>query len=417
MKKTIAPFFLFMLLASKPGISQNLLFDNYNTSNSPIPGQTFFDAGFSSDQSLWLSCEQGLIECRPPLQWTLHPLPSQSLPSGNQLTVDKKDHVWVSSYGGLCRWHPQRKWTFYSSHNAPLPGIVLDMATDDDNNKWVLVKDGGVARLDSNENWQYIPEAIQGISLQGARRVCCARRQVYVSTHDLGLFEYKNGWFRPLLYQGTLITDISDMAVDAQGDLWISQANARLLHFKNGTFSAYAMPRPADGSEPAEFMAISCKATASPELYIGTRSSKLYAFSAGVFTQVSSQLSWPNKMLCDHSGRLVLASPFSGLFYEIPGPTSVHEGQPETRETPASAGSLYPNPSNGFMHYRAMQEHAALSGIRVYNVCGKMLYSDKLSISPGADTDIDLSALAAGLYFVQVGPPELKQVHKIIIIK
>lgn len=71
--------------------------------------------------------------------------------------------------------------------------------------------------------------------------------------------------------------------------------------------------------------------------------------------------------------------------------------------------TVYPNPSNGFYTISGIK---AKANLLVFNALGKEIYS---SITTGTSEQINLSALAKGIYFLRIAGSDDEETHKIII--
>jgi uncharacterized delta-60 repeat protein len=71
--------------------------------------------------------------------------------------------------------------------------------------------------------------------------------------------------------------------------------------------------------------------------------------------------------------------------------------------------NVYPNPSNGLYTISGIK---ANTNLVVYNALGEEIYA---SITTGTSEQINLSALAKGIYFLRIAGPDDEETHKIII--
>jgi len=72
---------------------------------------------------------------------------------------------------------------------------------------------------------------------------------------------------------------------------------------------------------------------------------------------------------------------------------------------------LYPNPNDGIF---AISSNNVLSSIEIYNLTGKLLYSNN-NLKRQTSVDIDLSDLQKGIYFARIQDSKQVVTEKIII--
>ena len=76
---------------------------------------------------------------------------------------------------------------------------------------------------------------------------------------------------------------------------------------------------------------------------------------------------------------------------------------------------VFPNPSAGILHVTVTGYDASAS-LRVLNVIGNEVYRESLSASePRVSRTIDLSNLAAGLYYVKIESGPYAEMRKVVI--
>ncbi len=76
--------------------------------------------------------------------------------------------------------------------------------------------------------------------------------------------------------------------------------------------------------------------------------------------------------------------------------------------------NLYPNPSNGIINIEA-SKISGLLDFQIINIAGQTIYSDKIYIPEQQNTELNLSWLKKGIYFLKIQNEENNSVKKLII--
>lgn len=87
-----------------------------------------------------------------------------------------------------------------------------------------------------------------------------------------------------------------------------------------------------------------------------------------------------------------------------------------TQSTTYKTGEFYPNPTTGIVHlnYQSVINGAIIINVR--NLAGQLVQTDNLAVSTGNNNlEINLSALIAGIYFIEVQNQSERAYHKVIL--
>ncbi len=140
----------------------------YNSSNSPLISNKIKDIELDRNGNLWGAFYKGIFKLEDD-NWTM--FDSSSTPFLNynitKIKVDSKNEIWINaldttlrlsimgtSYGnGITRFDGSN-WKNYNISNSDLPSnTVLDFLIDEEDNIWCGAYDGGLSKLDTNDDW------------------------------------------------------------------------------------------------------------------------------------------------------------------------------------------------------------------------------------------------------------------------
>ena len=77
--------------------------------------------------------------------------------------------------------------------------------------------------------------------------------------------------------------------------------------------------------------------------------------------------------------------------------------------------NIYPNPSNGLFSLRISTTQLTNYNLVMRDLSGRIVYSNDLVVNGKYTENLDLTALANGIYFLQVNTPESSEIKKLII--
>ena len=119
----------------------------------------------------------------------------------------------------------------------------------------------------------------------------------------------------------------------------------------------------------------------------------------------TSTLSNPNHTYVDGGNYTVTLTAFNGDCSDVY--TFELSGVSVTENTATSSVSVYPNPSNGLLNLNIMSINSGVVLTNVYDVTGKLVYNQTLSVSQGSQViALDLEFLQNGLYFLTIDENE-----------
>ncbi len=148
---------------------------NYNTDNSPLPGNYIRDIAFDSHGNVWIGSDKGLVRFDRKENWTLYNTDNSEIPYDTFATLefDSEDVLWLGG-GGLTRFDGT-SWTSYNRDNSGISSNrIMDICEDDEGNLWLGTSPGGLVKYDRKDEWKVYDQSNSGI----------ARDNVYAVTVD-----------------------------------------------------------------------------------------------------------------------------------------------------------------------------------------------------------------------------------------
>jgi hypothetical protein len=119
----------------------------------------------------------------------------------------------------------------------------------------------------------------------------------------------------------------------------------------------------------------------------------------------TSTLSNPSHTYVDGGNYTVTLTAYNGDCSDVY--TFELSGVSVTENTATSSVSVYPNPSNGLLNLNIMSINNGVVLTNVYDVTGKLVYNQTLSVSQGSQViSLDLEFLQNGLYFLTIDENE-----------
>ncbi len=210
--------------------------------------KTFTDLEFDDDGNLWLAHIAGVNVCKDGNCKSFDK--KNGLLSNNvfALRKDSKGRMWVCTTKGISVYD-KGLWTFYDKKQGGLKGYVYDVAEDANGTFWAGTGKG-LYKLEGEE-WKmvephgpnvpgYLSVKCMAFDLDGTLWIGSTSNSVY--TMD------KNGMWNHYNYtnSGVLFGEIDDIAVAANGDVWIALEKGSTV----AKTASYSGGVPATGPDP-----------------------------------------------------------------------------------------------------------------------------------------------------------------------
>jgi ligand-binding sensor domain-containing protein len=177
---------------------------SYNPDNSGLPGDRVYALLVEESGALWVGTDRGLAHFDG-AEWTVYTDLNSPLPSAAVLSLGMAPDgaLWIGGMHDSIARLAAGEWKVYESWTSPLPrGRVWSIAIEDDGMAWFSVNPSGVVRLDGRA-----PE-------------------------DPASWTVYDG---PAL--GLLYPNVTQLAFDATGTLWVGTAGQGLLSFDGSAWT------------------------------------------------------------------------------------------------------------------------------------------------------------------------------------
>lgn len=129
---------------------------NYNSSNSPLPGNEVRDILWDGVNSQWIATNQGLARLTA-TGWTVYTSSNSFLPNNSVtcLAVDPNSNLWIGTDGGgVAMFDRGVSWQTFSVET----NVINDIAVDNTGSPWIAVQSFGLARYVGTSWTYYTPQ-------------------------------------------------------------------------------------------------------------------------------------------------------------------------------------------------------------------------------------------------------------------
>ena len=242
--------------------------------------------------NLWIGTNQGLHVFRHGLVTTDARLSGQAVTSIHE---DRDGMVWVGSTDGLVRITKQGQF----AKDEQINSAVWCVSEDSNGGLWVGTRDAGVIRLGNSSLMTYL---VDSVSNQSTWALYEDHQQRLWTGTSVGLSRWSDGRLLTVIPRKRLNGyDVSALAEDGSGSLWIGTDSDGLRRYRDGKLTAY---RTGQGLSHNDVRALYYDQQG--DLWIGTSGGGLNRFHQGVFTVYTTKNGLANDVvravLRDHAG-------------------------------------------------------------------------------------------------------------------
>ena len=216
--------------------AQTYNWQNYSTSNSPLPNNTIRTLLKGTGNDLWIGTDWGLCHFENN-QWSIYNQENSPLSDNNvrTLCLDQSNHLWIGTTSQGIFVFDGVNWTQYAMFNSGLPSnFIRTIATDHQGHMWIGTVEG-LVRFDGTEwtvwtidNAGFFTNNISSIAVD-------ANDTKIIGTINGGLLFYDNSSFEhlTLLEHGLPDNSTIDIAFDENGRPWYASPSGG-LYFDSG---------------------------------------------------------------------------------------------------------------------------------------------------------------------------------------
>ncbi|MCF8372448.1 MAG: T9SS type A sorting domain-containing protein [Bacteroidales bacterium] len=289
---------------------------SFTTSNSPIPFNKMYSMDIDTAGKVWVGTDvsgaNNHIACFDGSSWT------GWFTNGwiNGLSADNSGNVWTSINGDLQKWNGST-WTAYSPTSATLSWWAGPLYAAPDGSVWIK-NDASLLRFQGN-TWTEYTTANSGLPSTNITAFADNGTNLYIATSDQGYAIFNGSTFthvytgnsdlpadgiQAMSYRDNLLwlvcsggrlvkvagnvftvflninlAHASDLAIDGNGDVWISTNGEGLVHFDGQDFEV--IDNTVQPLIDIYNQLLSIEVDATDAVWIGNRSSGLVKYEPG----------------------------------------------------------------------------------------------------------------------------------------
>ncbi len=139
MKTLLLSEVLFFL--SINAFSQDIIWNNYTTQNSQLPGDFIHSIVVDTNNIKWIGTGNGLVKYNDE-EWIVYDTSNSDLPSNliNCLSLDNYGKLWVGTSQGLASFDGNN-WEVFTPDNSGIPAEIVTAVKPDSAGIWVGAMD------------------------------------------------------------------------------------------------------------------------------------------------------------------------------------------------------------------------------------------------------------------------------------
>ena len=228
--------------------------ERFDVRNTSLPSNSLLSLIFDSEGDMWIGTQNhGLVHFDGE-NWTTYDMLNSDLPDNRVFDIleDNKGRIWLGTRNGLVRIK-NNKWDVYQASNSKLPhNKVKSIERDAEGRVWVGTQ-AGLLRIENNR-WKVFTKNNSGLPANNIKAIALEKDKILWLGTPKGIVRVKNNnWkvyksnsFRSGFEEnGTVtsqtpgemnafFTDIRDMKVDGQGQVWVATKRGLLCLDKKG---------------------------------------------------------------------------------------------------------------------------------------------------------------------------------------
>lgn len=405
-------------------------FQVFNTENSGLPHNQVQSVAIDAQGNKWFGTYYGEVVKFDDVNWTVYNKHNSEIPGNYQITtiaVDAQDNKWFgASYspnllsgGGLIKFD-NTTWTLYNVSNSGLPhNTVTDIAIDKSGNKWISTNGGGVAKFDNN-SWTVYNSSNSGLPDDKVGSISIDDQgNKWVSTMT-AIAKYDGTAWTIYKYSTSIIPYFNDnggitsVNLDDKGNKWFGISPdwdtghpGGVVKFDDKNWTVYT-----NTNSDLPYGVLSAATDKMGDIWFAASSwseGALVKYNGSAWTVYDSENSdfpddWINSVVIDEHGTKWFVTGNSGVvkFYEARITTGMND-HPLARD----GFTVYPNPAKDQISINALKSGTLM----MLNASGQTI--KKLEVI-GTPTNVDISGLPEGIYFIRFITEDNIMVEKII---
>lgn len=201
--------------------------DTYYKSNSGLPSNNVNALAVTTDGSLWVGTDSGLVQFKNGL-WKIVYQNNDLLKGHISTLVSSADgSLWVGTLDGLVQINHDRLKTYDTENSALLDNRIISLALDSDGAIWVGTLSGGLAKL-QDRVWQVFTEEKGNLPSNRINALAIAEDNTVSIGTDKGLVQFnQSNWTLFNVDNSSLPENsIYSLVNDNKGSLWVVMSGA-----------------------------------------------------------------------------------------------------------------------------------------------------------------------------------------------
>lgn len=206
----------------------------YTTDNFGIPSNNITALAVDVQNRLWVGTRENGIGVYNGETWEYFvSSDSLNLYGINDIEIAADGNVWVGKYSGVANFNGS-DWEMFTVENSDLPdNKVIDIESDTQGNVWIGTLDGGLTRIDINDNWTTFNKENSGLPKDAVQGIFCADNGIWLAMNGEGVVHFNDSEWTVYNSSNSGLTSNynSGIYVDQNGTVWVGSTYRGIFSF------------------------------------------------------------------------------------------------------------------------------------------------------------------------------------------
>ena len=375
------------------------------TANSGLPQNFIRTVTVTDDGKLWAGTLTESLAYFDGVNWTVYNSSNSGLPDDDvrSIAVEDDGTVWIGTTDGGLAEFDGTDWTVFTYNNSALPGGPVVALTIDsagtlwigvDDRDWALGEFGGLVSFDGTNlvTYEHPPYLDFGIT-----SIAIGNDGIIWFGEGGGLGKYDGiNWEEYTIYDfGLLSTEVSEVATEDDGTVWIGNWHGGMASFDGTNWVAYTTANSGLPDNSVNALMVNNGLT-----WIGTQYKGMATFDGNnwtIYNPYTSPMPTEHiyRIVRDNFGTTWIATSSGVVGYNVNGvPQSTNE-----KVSYSQPLKVYPNPASNFVTIECIS-HSGMKRAELFDLQGRL--RKRVSLMSTGKTTIDLKSLSGGIYLIKV---------------